>query len=169
MEEESQAIVWVVEGALEGQIGERGVVDVKGEEKFKKEDTLRVKKYKEVKSPVPYMSTEKIPAHPTSKTCPALSESQHDPLPLRPEARSQGIQLCLGDEEMESENLHDSFKSCKGKGDNKLLYAEDRAEGRFLCLVLTHVFSIGEIFPYEPKRNSKPTGRCWNLRKKTST
>ena len=46
MDGERQATGWVVERALEAQMGERGVIVVKGKEDFRKEETIRVKRTK---------------------------------------------------------------------------------------------------------------------------
>ena len=59
MEEERQAIVQVVEGAVEVEMGERGVTEIKRGENFKKRRDYHRQKVKRSQ----IMSTEKIPAY----------------------------------------------------------------------------------------------------------
>lgn len=91
MEEERQGIIWVVEGAIEVKMGEKDVIEVQGEN-FKKGETVRVKKYEEVKS-YEYWKHTPYPKFQSSTPCLAPFESQHYQLSFRPEDKLQWVQL----------------------------------------------------------------------------
>lgn len=102
MEEERQAIVQMVEGAVEVEMGERGGTEIKQGENFKKRRDYHRQKVKRSQ----IMSTEEIPAYQRFQgqaPCLAHFESQHYQLPFRLEGKFQWVELGLGGEDVDLE------------------------------------------------------------------